>query len=110
MFFKQKKYQMNIEQADATLQKVFAACKQSPNTTSFDKLLLRRQLNTKLLDNLLIATAIILLLTFLSPLFIASVNAIFPEEIIYRETVTNINISMENTSESYPASAPQESV
>lgn len=110
MFFRQKKYQMNIEQADATLQKVFAACKQSPNTTSFDKLLLRRQLNTKLLDNLLIATAIILLLTFLSPLFIATVNAIFPEEIIYRENVTSINISSEQTFAFYTMSVPQERV
>lgn len=110
MFFRQKKYQMNIEQADATLQKVFAACKQSPNTTSFDKLLLRRQLNTKLLDNLLILTAIILLLTFLSPLFIASVNAIFPEEIIYRENVTSMNISSEQTFAFYTMSVPQESV
>lgn len=78
IFRKKKRYQMNMAQADATLQKVFAACKQSPNTTSFDKILLRRQLNTKLLDNMLIMTAIILLLTFLSPLAIASVNALFP--------------------------------
>lgn len=67
-----------MAQADATLQKVFEACKQSPNTTSFDKLILRRQLNTKLLDNLLTLTAIILFLTFLSPLGVASVNVIFP--------------------------------
>ena len=110
MFFRQKKYQMNIEQADATLQKVFATCKQSPNTTSFDKLLLRRQLNTRFLDNLLILTAIILLLTFLAPLFIASVNAVFPEEVIYRETVTDINIPPEDTPIVYSVSAPQEKV
>ncbi|MCH5270249.1 MAG: hypothetical protein J1E83_05815 [Lachnospiraceae bacterium] len=78
IFHKKKRYQMNVAQADATLQKVFAACKQSPNTTSFDKILLRRQLNTKLMDNMLVLTAIILLLTFLSPLGIASVNAVFP--------------------------------
>lgn len=90
MIWKRKKYHMNKEQADATLQKVFAACEQSPNTTSFDKLLLHRQLNTRLLDNMLILTAIILLLTFLSPLVIASVNEVFPEEIIYRETSTNM--------------------
>ena len=110
MFFRQKKYHMNIEQADATLQKVFAACKQSPNTTSFDKLLLRRQLNTRFLDNLLILTAIILLLTFLSPLIFASVNAVFPEEVIYRETVTDINILPEQEPAFYPVSAPQEKV
>lgn len=106
MFIRKKKYQMNIEQADATLQKVFATCKQSPNTTSFDKLLLRRQLNTRKLDNLLILTAIILLLTFLSPLFIASVNAVFPEEVLYRENVTSSNILPEDAPILYSVSAP----
>ncbi|MCH5276083.1 MAG: hypothetical protein J1E65_09590 [Lachnospiraceae bacterium] len=96
MIFKRKKYHMNVEQADATLQKVFAACEQSPNSTSFDKLLLRRQLNTRILDNMLLLTTIILVLTFLSPLVIASVNELFPEEIIYRETVTNTYIFSED--------------
>lgn len=94
-----------MEQADATLQKVFAACKQSPNTTSFDKLLLRRQLNTRLLDNMLILTAIILLLTFLSPLVIASVNAVFPGEVYYQQTVTNTYFSPEQTP-TYSVPAP----
>ena len=78
MFVKKRKYQMNKKQADATLQKVFAACSQPPNKTAFDKLLLRRQADTGLLDHMMLLTAVILLLTLLSPLVIASVNMAFP--------------------------------
>lgn len=74
MFFSKKKiYQMNMEQANTALQNIFAACNQAPNTIPFDKLILRRQLNTGIFKRLIVITAMTLLLTFLSPLIIVSV-------------------------------------
>lgn len=80
MFFSKKKiYQMDMEQANTALQNIFAACNQAPNTIPFDKLVLRRQLNTGIFKRLIVITAMTLLLTFLSPLIIVSVaNALDP--------------------------------
>ena len=75
MFFKKrKKYQMNLKMANETLQKVFAACEQPPNTIPFDKLVLRRKLNTRTYDFLLVLTGLLLLLTFLAPLAVSPVS------------------------------------
>ncbi len=71
MFFKKRNvYEIDMIQANNTLQNVFAACNQAPNTIPFDKLVLRNQLDTKIYNRLLIITSIALLFTFLSPLFI----------------------------------------
>ena len=43
MFRKKKTYQMDIKSADTTLQNIFAACNETPNTVPFDKLLLRQK-------------------------------------------------------------------
>lgn len=45
--FKRQKYQMDLSSANETLQSVFAACKQEPNTIPFDKLILRQRARTK---------------------------------------------------------------
>ncbi len=75
MFFhKRQKYEMNMESANAALQNVFAACNKAPNTIPFDKLVLREKLNTRCYDRLLIMVALLLLLTFLSPLAIVPVS------------------------------------
>lgn len=68
MFFRKKKiYSMDLQQADSTLQNVFAACDRKPNIVSFDKLRLRQQLNTRIYDRILLFIGVLLLLTFLSP-------------------------------------------
>lgn len=69
-FMKKKKYEMDIDRANSTLQNIFAACDQAPNTIPFDKLLLRQKVNTQIYNRLLTVTAVILLLTFLCPLII----------------------------------------
>lgn len=71
MLFNQKtelEFHMNKEDADKLLQNVFEAAGKQPNTIPFDKLLLRRKIQT---TNLFIARGaalIILILTFISPL------------------------------------------
>lgn len=75
MFFhKHQKYEMNMETANAALQNVFAACDKAPNTIPFDKLVLREKLNTRCYNRLLFIAALLLLLTFLSPLAIVPVS------------------------------------
>lgn len=65
---------MDLKQADATLQNVFKACHIPPNTIAFDKLALRRKLNTRIYNRLLAITALLLLLTFILPLVVSPVS------------------------------------
>ncbi|HKM35709.1 MAG TPA: hypothetical protein VJY54_13355 [Lachnospiraceae bacterium] len=74
---KKKFYYMNMDQANETLQNVFAACEKAPNTVPFDKLVLRQKLNTRIYDRLIILTAFLLLISFSSPLAVTPVNAAF---------------------------------
>lgn len=67
-FRKSRKYELSPETANTTLQNVFEACDRPPNTISFDKLILRQKVNTRVYDRLLILMAILLMLTFLLPL------------------------------------------
>ena len=64
---------MDMDMANATLQNILAACDQAPNTIPFDKLVLRQKLNTGVYNRLLMITAVILILTFLSPLTVVPV-------------------------------------
>lgn len=74
MFFqKNKKYELDMNTANDTLQNIFAACDKAPNTIPFDKLVLRQKANTKSYNILLVITAVLLLLTFLLPLVIVPV-------------------------------------
>lgn len=43
----QNKYTMDLKQADQTLQNIFAACEQKPNTIPFDKIVLRQRAKTR---------------------------------------------------------------
>ncbi len=71
---KKKHYHMNMDQANETLQNVFAACEKAPNTIPFNKLVLRQKLNTRIYDRLIILTSCLLLIAFLSPLAVTPVN------------------------------------
>lgn len=74
MFFRKKKqYEMDMGMANETLQNVLAACNQAPNTIPFDKLVLRQKLNTATYTRLIWITALVLVLTFLSPLAVVPV-------------------------------------
>uniref|UniRef100_UPI004055BBF1 hypothetical protein n=1 Tax=Acetatifactor sp. TaxID=1872090 RepID=UPI004055BBF1 len=73
-FMKKNTYQMDIDRANSTLQNIFAACDQAPNTIPFDKLVLRQKVNTRIYNRLLVITAAVFLLTFLSPLIIVPVS------------------------------------
>ena len=77
MLFDKKKHHMDLKQADATLQNVFKACHIPPNTTSFDRLALRRRLNTRIYNRLLIITALLLLFTFILPLAVSPAAPFF---------------------------------
>ena len=67
MFRKKKTYQMDIKSADTTLQNIFAACNETPNTVPFDKLLLRQKAHTRNYDILLAIIALIIFITLLAP-------------------------------------------
>lgn len=92
---KQKTYQMDIDTANSTLQNIFAACDQAPNTIPFDKLVLRQKVNTRIYNRLLTATAIILLLTFLSPLIIVPASHMM-EDLFTPTPVVLLNDYLEN--------------
>lgn len=68
---------MDLRQADDTLQTIFAACKQPPNTIPFDKLVLRQKLNTRVYDRLLFFTGLLLLCTILAPLAVKPAARLF---------------------------------
>ncbi len=68
MFRKKKTYHMDIKSADNTLQNIFAACNETPNTVPFDKLLLRQKAHTRDYDILLKIITVVIILTLLSPL------------------------------------------
>ncbi|MDE5803305.1 MAG: hypothetical protein K2I22_10355 [Lachnospiraceae bacterium] len=70
MLFDKKRHQMDLKQADATLQNVFKACHIPPNTVAFDRLAFRRKLNTRIYNRLLAITALLLLFTFVLPLIV----------------------------------------
>lgn len=90
LFRKNKKYQMDMDAANAALQNILAACDKAPNTIPFDKLVLRQKANTKVYNTLLIITAIILLITFLSPLTIVPI-ATYTEKLLAPEPATLVN-------------------
>ncbi|MFT3984939.1 MAG: hypothetical protein QM697_13610 [Lachnospiraceae bacterium] len=67
MFFK-KKYSMDRNTANQTLQNVFAACNQPPNTIPFDKLVLKGLAQTALVKVCKWSAFCFLLLVLLAPL------------------------------------------
>lgn len=70
LFRKAKKYEIDMNAANSTLQNVFAACEKTPNTVPFDKLTLREKLNTSSFDRMICITIVIIFLTLLLPVII----------------------------------------
>lgn len=68
MFRKKNTYILDMESADATLQNIFAACEQPPNTIPFDKLILKESAKTYIYDRILLIIAICLALTLAMPI------------------------------------------
>lgn len=84
MFFnKKQKYQMDIADANSALQNILAACKQPPSSLPVDKILLRQKAKVQQYNMLLVVTALILLITFITPLcavpFLSSGNIAHPQ-------------------------------
>lgn len=71
MFFhKKNRYELDMTTANNALQNILSTCNQPVNTIPFDKLVLRKKVNAASYNRLIIATALIFVLTFLSPLAI----------------------------------------
>ena len=71
MFFhKKNRYELDMTTANNALQNILSTCNQPVNTIPFDKLVLRQKVNAASYNRLIIATALIFVLTFLSPLAI----------------------------------------
>lgn len=64
-----KNYEIDVQTADQMLQNVFAACDREPNSTPFDKIVLRSKQDFRSDNSFIIATLLFLLLTFIAPLF-----------------------------------------
>ena len=71
MFFhKKNRYELDMTTANNALQNILSTCNQPVNTIPFAKLVLRKKINAASYNRLIIATALIFVLTFLSPLAI----------------------------------------
>ncbi|MCR5735886.1 MAG: hypothetical protein K6G22_14895 [Lachnospiraceae bacterium] len=67
--FKKKKYNLDINTADQTLQNVFKSLDKKPNTIPFDKLVLRNAVNRTYTKVSLSVSLTLLLLILVAPLF-----------------------------------------
>lgn len=65
---KKKKYHMNIDTANETLQNVFSACEKEPNTIPFDKIVLRNRFNRFFYNICMLILCICFVLLLLCPL------------------------------------------
>ena len=69
MFFhKKNRYELDMTTANNALQNILSTCNQPVNTIPFDKLVLRKKVNAASYNRLIVATAVIFVLTFLSNL------------------------------------------
>lgn len=68
MFNKNKKYEIDVKTADQMLQNVFAACNTEPNRIPFDKIALRSKQDYKSDNSFVIATILLIIITFVAPL------------------------------------------
>lgn len=62
------KYDMDLETANQTLQNVFAACNQTPNTIPFEKIILQKKAKTAAVATCKWISVVFLIATLLSPL------------------------------------------
>ena len=76
MFFhKKNRYELDMTTANNALQNILSSCNQPVNTIPFDKLVLRKKVNAASYNRLIVATTLIFVLTFLSPLAIVPLSA-----------------------------------
>ena len=75
MFFhKKNRYELDMTTANNALQNILSSCNQPVNTSPFDKLVLRKKVNAASYNRLIAATALLFVLTFLSPLAIVPLS------------------------------------
>ncbi len=75
MFFhKKNRYELDMNTANNALQNILSSCNQPVNTIPFDKLVLRKKINAASYNRLIVTTAVIFVLTFLSPLVIVPLS------------------------------------
>ena len=75
MFFhKKNRYELDMTTANNALQNILSSCNQPVNTIPFDKLVLRKKVNAASYNRLIVATTLIFVLTFLSPLAIVPLS------------------------------------
>ena len=75
MFFhKKNRYELDMTTANNALQNILSSCNQPVNTIPFDKLVLRKKVNAASYNRLIVVTAVIFVLTFLSPLVIVPLS------------------------------------
>lgn len=75
MFFhKKNRYELDMTTANNALQNILSSCNQPVNTIPFDKLVLRKKVNAASYNRLIAATALLFVLTFLSPLAIVPLS------------------------------------
>ena len=75
MFFHRKnRYELDMNTANNALQNILSTCNQPVNTIPFDKLVLRKKINAASYNRLIVATVVIFVLTFLSPLVIVPLS------------------------------------
>ena len=75
MFFhKKNRYELDMTTANNALQNILSSCNQPVNTIPFDKLVLRKKVNAASYNRLIATTALLFVLTFLSPLAIVPLS------------------------------------
>ena len=71
---KKNRYELDMTTANNALQNILSSCNQPVNTIPFDKLVLRKKVNAASYNRLIAATALLFVLTFLSPLAIVPLS------------------------------------
>ena len=86
MFFhKKNRYELDMTTANNALQNILSSCNQPVNTIPFDKLVLRKKVNAASYNRLIVATTLIFVLTFLSPLAIVPLSEMTEKLLDYVE-------------------------
>lgn len=67
---RKKKYELNMDMADNTLQNILSSCNRSPNILPLNQIVTRQKVSTRLYERLTLIASVLLLLTFLLPLYI----------------------------------------
>ena len=71
---KKNRNELDMTTANNALQNILSSCNQPVNTIPFDKLVLRKKVNAASYNRLIAATALLFVLTFLSPLAIVPLS------------------------------------